>query len=170
MYSATSDVPEKEKSLGSILDPAIFDNKSVLVDESLGQNCDFLLMELCKIYKYSIFQFNDSGTHMKALIARCGVTATVKSIYDSTYDNEEMIDDVYTQKQLGYHQMAKIYIYRSGTASVKDYYKYDLIVKIDNLMSGCSNEIDGTIRIFQRDTVYCNIKYKILLDKIVYYS
>lgn len=159
---------KNEQGINELADLGILKDKSILIDESLGQNCDFLLMELIKIFKFTIFQWNDSGSHFRNILKKYGVEAHVASIFDTAYNEEDIIDDVYTQRKLGYDFKSKINVFRSGTAIKIDYYDADIILKISNLDSGCTSQIDGTIKAFERDKCLLSLKYKILADKVVY--
>lgn len=150
----------------SILEPT----KSVLINEDISQNCDFFLMELCKHFNCSILQFNDNGEHLINAFARYNVHPRITSIYNSTYVTADINDDVIAQRLLDNFEKAKFNVFRSGTASERDYYEYDLIVNIKALSSGCSREIDGIVEIIARNSVLKQVKYKITLQRIIYYE
>lgn len=160
----------QEKRFEEIFDKSLLENNTVMIDEKLSQNCDFIILELVKIFKYTVFQWNDSGKFLKSTLNKYNVEATINSIYSSEYNNEDIIDDVYVQKLKNCSFISKVNIFRSSTANQEDYYKYGIIIKVDKLMSGCSNKIDGTMQIFKRDQMFCNAKYKVFSDRIAYYE
>lgn len=157
-------------SFENIWDKSIFETESILIDECLPLNCDFLIMELVRAFGYSVYQWNETGEHLKTILSKYNLATNVHSAYTTRYNSEEIIDDIYVQKMLGCPIKSKINIYRSSTATEKDYYDYDLIIKISKLKSGCSSKIDGEIKIFRRDKVFHNLKYKILVDRVLYFE
>lgn len=151
-------------------DTALFRENRVLVDEDLSQNCDFFILELVGALRYTVFQANDSGELLMSAMSKRNLLTKVGSAYASAYDGEDIIDDVATLRRLGQTLVAKVNIFRSSTATVRDYYDYDLVVKIGGLKSGWSKKIDGTIKVFKRDTVYRNLKYKVHPSRIEYFE
>lgn len=160
----------QEKQFEEVFDKSIFQENNIIVDEDVSQNCDFFILELARTFNYSIFQWNDSGEFLKAILKKYNVQTAVNSIYDCEYSSEDIIDDVYVQRKLGASHVSKVNIFRSSTATVRDYYDYDIVVKIDKLKSGCSSKIDGSVKVFRRDKVYYNLKYKIFSDRIAYFE
>lgn len=158
----------QEKSFDEIFSADLIKN-TLLVDEKLGQNCDFLLLELCKHFNYSIFQWNDNENYLKKAFSKYNVFPTINDCRNE-YKNEDILDDIYTMKTLGFDHKGKVGIFRSGTATVKDYYDYDVVVVIEKLKSGCTNKIDGNIKVIQRDNVILECKYKVYTDRIGYFN
>lgn len=158
------------KCFEDIFDKSIFEKNTVVIDEDTSQNCDFLLLELVRTFGYAIFQWNDSGEFLKETLSKYNVNARVASIYDAVFDSEEILDDIYTQKRLGFEYISKINVFRSSTATTLDFYNYNLVVKISKLESGVSSKMDGTIKVFKRDHVYYDLKYKVFSDRIVYFE
>lgn len=137
----------------------------------MPQNCDFFIVELIKNLNYSVFCANDESARLKRFSEKLNIPACVKSTYDGNWCNEEILDDAITAKNIhGYSKRPCVGIYRSGTATQKDYYDYDIIVRISGLKSGCSNKIDGEICIFERDNILYSFKYKVFNDKIIYFD
>jgi hypothetical protein len=163
-----------EKSFTEVFDLNLFTENTLLIDEKIGQCCDFMLLELVKHLKYSIFQWNDSGEHLKKAFSKYNLNAEVKSIYSQDfitgYENTLINDDVFTEKRLGFNIKSKIGVFRSGSVSNLDYFDYDLVMIIERLQSGCTSKLDGNIKIVKRDQALKEVKYKIFTDKIVYFE
>ena len=84
----------QEKSFQQIFDIQLLSQNTILIDEKGGQCCDFLLLELVKHFNYSIFQFNDSGAYLKKAISKYNLNSTINSIYSTTYNLEDIVDDI----------------------------------------------------------------------------
>lgn len=151
-------------------DMALFDRASILIDEQLPQNCDFLVMDLVKTFGYSVYLWNDSDFHLRNALGKYNIQVRVASVYTSEYTYADIQDDVHTQRILGHSHRSKINIFRSSTATKRDYYDHGLIIKIEKLPSGCSGRLDGILTVFFRDTVYHNLKYKVSGDGVVYFN
>lgn len=159
-----------ERKFNEVFDTAIFAGSTILIDEDTSQCCDFFILELIRELKYSLFRWNDSTETFAMILKKCNVDGDVRSIYTTEYNSEDILDDVYVQRKIGHANMAKVGVFRSSTATLRDYYDYDIVVKIERLISGLSSKIDGSIRMFKRESVYCNVKYKIYEDRIAYYE
>ena len=162
--------PMNPKTFAQIFDKQLLSENTFMIDERGGQSCDFFLLELVKHFNFSIFQYNDSGAYLKKAISKYNVNSNINSIYFANYNSEEIIDDVFSQKLFGIDQKSKIGVFRSETAMKRDYYSYDFIVLIDRLISGCTDKIDGCIKILKRDRLITECKYKIHSDKILYFD
>lgn len=151
-------------------DTALFDRGPILIDEQLPQSCDFLVMDLVKAFNYSVYLWNDSDFHLKNALGKYNVQTQITSVYNSEYSHADILDDISTQRLLGYSYRSKINIFRSGTATKRDYYDYNLVIRIGKLASGCSSRLDGVLTVFSRDTTYCTLKYKVLVDRVMYFG
>lgn len=160
----------EQKSFEQIFDISFLSKNSLLIDERGGQCCDFFLLELVKHFKYSIFQLNDSGMNLKKAFSKYNVSGKINSIYSTKYDSEDIIDDIASQRMLGFNYKSKVCVFRSETATKCDYYDFDLIILIDRLISGFTDKIDGHIKIMKRGNIVKECKYKIHADKIVYFD
>lgn len=164
------------KSFEEVVDKSIFGNCTVLIDEQLPQNCDFLILEFVRLFGFTIFQWNDQGEFLRSELEKWNIYGTVNSYYDFNSENENVCnpnndinDDIFAQRMLGYDVKSKVNVFRSSTATTRDYYDYDIIIKVEKLISGCSSKIDGQIRIFRRDQVLYDLKYKITSEKVLYF-
>ncbi|ELA42450.1 uncharacterized protein VICG_00549 [Vittaforma corneae ATCC 50505] len=160
----------QEKQFEEVFDMSIFQENTIVIDEDTSQNCDFFILELVKAFNYTIFQWNDSGEFLKSSLGKYNAQATIKSVYTSEFNSEDIIDDIYTQRKLGYCHISKVNVFRASTATARDFYDYDIVVKIYKLRSGCSSKIDGSIKVFRRDKIYYDLKYKVFSDRIVYFE
>lgn len=158
------------KIFSEAFDIALLSREPILIDEQLSQNCDFLIMGLVKHFNYSIYLWNDSNTHLKNALGKYNVQAHISSVYNSEYTYADILDDIYTQRLLGYSHKSKVNIFRSGTATIRDYYDYNLVIKVEKLPSGCSSRLDGVLTMLFRDTIYCTLKYKVLADRVLYFN
>ncbi|KAM0680276.1 hypothetical protein GINT2_001662 [Glugoides intestinalis] len=164
------------KSFEEVFDKSIFQKNTILIDEQLSQNCDFLILELVRLFGFTVFQWNDAGEFLRSEMEKWNIFGIVGSYYDFNAENEsfykqksDINDDILAQRMLGHCIKSKIDIFRAATASPKDYYDYDIVIKIEKLISGCSNKIDGQISIFKRDQILYKLKYKITTDNVLYF-
>ncbi|KAM0672519.1 hypothetical protein CWI42_030710 [Ordospora colligata] len=158
------------RSLSEVLDVKLFENRRICIDEVLPQNVDFFVVEMSDILKACIFAFNESSEHYKKIAVRYGWNVSVKSVYECSYVDSGILDDVWCA--LNVHECNAsgwIDVYRSNTCKVTDWYKYDIVVRVEPLSSGVSTEIDGRVVVFDREREYMKVKYKVLGNKVVYY-
>lgn len=159
------------KSFAEVFETEVFRNRKIIIDERLPQNCDFFLAELIKHCKYTIFHFNNDSGHFTSLLNRMNIFTEVGSVYDGGEPVADIIDDVWVGKKIfNVHKTSTINVYRSNTARTEDYYDFDMVVKIEPLLSGCSSKINGSIVVFARDVVYYDVKYKVSKDSILYFN
>jgi len=160
----------QERAFNEIFDKQLISRSTVLLDEDITQSCDFFILELVRELQYSVFQWNDSGEFLRRAYGKYNVQPRVSSAYTADYGSEDILDDVYVQRRLGHSARGKVGVFRSSTATARDYYDYDVVVKIDRLSSGFTAKMDGCIRMFSRDRVYCDMKYKVYPDRIAYFD
>lgn len=161
----------EKKIFSEVCDIEIFRNSRVLIDERTPCNCDFFILELVKYFGYSISLYNNSSEHFNRLFLQRNITGKVSSIYNSIEQETDIVDDIWVQRNVcGNILDSKVNVYRSNTANISDYYDYDVVVKIEGLKSGCSNQIDGSITIFSRDLIHNELKYKIFNDSVSYFN
>ncbi|KAI4292901.1 hypothetical protein PAPHI01_2175 [Pancytospora philotis] len=160
------------KPLADALDLETLRRRRILVDEQLPQNCDFLLAELVLRFGYSLRLYNDSTAHFSEILGRLGCSGALSSVYQDEAGHGDIADDVWTARHvLGKAQSnAYVDVYRAGTARVADYYGYDFVVRIEPLASGCSESIDGCLKVISRDNVLRSLKYKVFRDGAVCYE
>ncbi len=165
-----------KKTFLEAFDLNLFKDKRILIDEDFRNNCDFLILEFVKYMDLNLFTFNNTADHFKKIYQVDNIENTVSSVYEIissddigdlknlTIDlnNYQIGDDLWIQKNIfkNDHKF-KIGVFRSGSAIESNYYDYDFVIKVSGLKSGCSNQIDGVITVFSRDTVYYEFKYKI---------
>lgn len=165
----------------------------ILIDEDPQCNCDFLIVEMVKCFKKNLILFNNTKEHFSQIFDNMNIefntqnTPLLRSVYDIDQSDEKsfqnlmkecfedvenfIADDVWTQRNVFKDNTRfTIGVFRSGTAIQSDYYDYDVIVKISKLKSGWSSQIDGTIRVFSRNVVYSEAKYKVTDFEIKYFS
>jgi hypothetical protein len=159
-----------ERAINDILDWKIFESKKVCVEEVLPQNIDFLLLEMSNALDGApIFTFNQTAEHYERLAMQHNKRVAVRSAYDSEYIPSLINDDVWTAENIhGIRPEGRFFAYRSSTCSKLDYYKYDIIVRVEPLSSGISSKIDGSIKVFDRHRKYHEFKYKTARDRVLY--
>jgi hypothetical protein len=145
--------------------------KHVCIEEVLPQNVDFLLLEISNALDAApIFTFNQTAEHYERLAAQHSKRISVQSIYDCKYAPSAINDDVWTAEHV--HKIVpegRFFVYRSDSCSEAEYYRYDIVVRVEPLKSGVSSKIDGSVRIFDRYKKHCELKYKVVRDRVLYF-
>ncbi|EJW04562.1 hypothetical protein EDEG_01245 [Edhazardia aedis USNM 41457] len=150
----------------------IFESKAVVINEGLQQNCDFLIIEMCRMFPNTqILSFYQSSNHYLSIFEQLKCTTPIiitpydnKNPFSFNLDFPLIIDNSYSYFLHGGKKIDNgnvIYIFRAGSFQPKDLYLGQVIVELSSLKSGISNEIDGFIKIFDRENVYKEMKYKI---------
>ncbi|KAI5148327.1 hypothetical protein ENBRE01_0260 [Enteropsectra breve] len=153
------------RPLCEIVDPRIFKDKNILIDERLPQNADFLILDISKLLSLCIATTDKKEEHFKQLCANLNLE--VVSIESPSFCKQQTVgqtlnEDTWSTKRFyGLGDDCRVNVYRSGTASDKEYYQHDVVIKIEGLGSGCSNLVDGCVSIFSREKTYYSMKYKV---------
>ncbi|ADM11262.1 uncharacterized protein Eint_031190 [Encephalitozoon intestinalis ATCC 50506] len=159
------------KSLKEVLNLEIFRDKKICVDEVLPQNVDFLIVDLSDALGLSISAFSEETDHYRKIAKSRNKQVSVNSAYDGDCMEPDIMDDVWSAMNIwGIDGCGKIQVYRSGTCKKSDWYKYDIVIRVQPLDSGISTDIDGKILIFGRGRKYLELRYKILRDRVDYYT
>lgn len=157
-----------EKSLREALDFGMFSQKRVCIDEVLPQDVTFLVIDVSDVLGASVFAFNETSEHYKEAAESHGKRISVRSIYDGEYQSSDVVDDVWTARHVyGIDADCRFSVYRANSCRKADWYKYDMIVRVEPLESGVSAEVDGRISVFDRKRRYIELKYKIMRDRVV---
>ena len=119
--------------------------------------------------------FNNTYSHFSKILQSSSLSYEVLSIYEketierTELKGYEIHDDAWIKRNgLKLNEDAKIEVYRSDSFD-RSYYDYDIIINISALSSGISDIYDGSIKIFSRDQVFFDLKYKILSGNDVSY-
>lgn len=147
----------------------IFDflkNKKVGIQENNFSNVDFLIKDICKENnKIKIISYYENNEHYRNI--------GIENEFVNFNENSEyiLIDDMYSFKNHKNFHISQngIYIYRSNTMEMKDYYLYDVIVEVKNLECGISDLLDGILIIKNRMKVFGKYFFKINDDMTFYY-
>ncbi|KAG0442335.1 hypothetical protein DMUE_0347 [Dictyocoela muelleri] len=167
-------VNKKEIMIEEIV-PLLMDKK-VCIIENCFSNVDFLIKDVCKFYKnIEILTFYDTEEHYKALDIPNKIH--YRNINLEKYENDKyfLIDDVFnffnnSNFYILNDKLEKgIFIYRSNSAIYSDFYKFDVVILVNDLNCGLSEYLDGNIIIKDRYEIYYDLYFKITELKTIYY-
>ena len=154
------------RPLSTFFDMAALEHETVLVDERLPCNCDFMVVELIKHFGLAYCTFNDAAEHMARILDRLGIRTEVRSAYDEAFNVESTADQVVDHMKTGvslfkYGRKPRVAVFRSNTATAMDYYEYSTVIRVEGLDSGCSPNIDGQVTVLKREKTLANFRYKV---------
>lgn len=82
-----------------------------------------------------------------------------------------LIDEFYTFRKrlnLVFNSSKLVFVMRSGSCNIKDYYESDMVIELKMLDSGVCSELDGRLVCFNREKVICDLKYKVKNRTVLY--
>lgn len=156
-----------------VFDTHFLSKKTICVAEKGSTSADFIIVDLAKALNYPVVSFYDTKSHYKSIFRKYYGNEDVSVM--SWLENDRLdadsgiLDDALTMKKAGYRPKGiSVWVYRSDTCDVCDYYNFDLILEVSPLKSGVSMEVDGYVRVFDRENVYYDVQYKITKCRILY--
>lgn len=154
----------------------MFEKGKICIVERTFTNVDFLIKDICDVYEeIEIISFYDTAEHYKSLEIANKIHLLPLKDSSVARNKKYLIDNVYDSYTIpgcrSYISQLEdaIFIYRSGTAAISDYYKYDTIVYVSDLECGISEYLDGSILIKNRYEVFYNLFFKLSGRETVYY-
>lgn len=148
-------------SLHKQFDFSIFTGKKIAINERNHLNADFLLKDIIYYFKDAqIISFYNTKDYYKEITKNAQSYIENKNIVQSEV---QIIDDYFTARRMEYTANGNtiFYVFRSNSFAGKDLYLADYIIDLFPLKSGVCKEIDGNIRIYERERVIYESKYKV---------
>merc|ERR1712062_146889 len=141
--------------------------KKVAIIEQSYTDCTFVIEALINsLHIQHIFSFygnKEFYSHLDVKISTIFENDFSVQILQENMKNIIVIDDFHTYKNMyrkGFEEFPSISIFRSNSFDFKDSYEFDIIIEVNSLKSGFSSIYDGYIKIYDRDIVYLEEKYK----------